>query len=139
VKRKHKKRINRAKELRKLKKLGWKLMSIAVRLKEKRCIICGSTKDLQAGHCNHVGRLHGGHLLDYSFINIHSECKICNFNQDLGRGVEHKFGEIINERYGKGTVEELKRQARQTCILTSEWLENKIVELKEIIQKESTQ
>lgn len=51
VKKKKNKKINKSELIRKLKKQNFDLWSQCVRLRDKKCIVCGSTETLQAHHC----------------------------------------------------------------------------------------
>lgn len=54
-----------------LKEKAWRIFSKWVRNRDKRCITCGSTNQLQAGHFWHG-------VLDFDEMNINAQCVKCN-------------------------------------------------------------
>lgn len=54
-----------------LRKKAWTIFSKWVRNRDKRCVTCGSTNSLQAGHF-----FHG--VLDFDEVNINAQCARCN-------------------------------------------------------------
>ena len=68
-----KRRINDLKPIGKpsLKKKAWNVFSKWIRNRDKRCVTCGSTNHLQAGHFWH-------NCLDFCEININAQCTQCN-------------------------------------------------------------
>ena len=110
-----------------LKKTAWKLMSEYTRRKVcdwreiGRCITCGTSihwKEANAGHFIHRD------CLDFDFRNINFQCVRCN---------KYLGGNLVNytlwmlDKYGKKTVEELKKISNQPRYFT-------VRELKEIIE-----
>lgn len=53
------------------RKRAWKAFSRWVIDRDKRCITCGSTHNLQAGHFHHA-------VLDFDEINVNAQCARCN-------------------------------------------------------------
>lgn len=95
----------------------WKIQSKYIREKEKKCITCGSTKDLQAGHFVH------GDSLDFDERNIHCQCLFCNYYQS-GNLIE--YTKKMLEMYGMEVIEELQQKKREIFKPTQEWLEKRI-------------
>lgn len=54
-----------------IKRKAWDIFSKFIRNRDKRCVCCGSTYQLQAGHFWHG-------VLDFDEININTQCKRCN-------------------------------------------------------------
>lgn len=54
-----------------LKKTAWNVFSKWIRNRDKRCVTCGSTNSLQAGHFYH-------NCLDFDEENINAQCAQCN-------------------------------------------------------------
>lgn len=54
-----------------LHKKAWKTFSLWIRNRDKRCVTCGSTSTLQAGHFWHG-------CLDFDEMNINAQCSHCN-------------------------------------------------------------
>lgn len=59
------------KKILRLKDKAWKVFSLYIRNRDKRCITCGSTNSLQAGHFFH-------NVLDFDPENIFAQCARCN-------------------------------------------------------------
>ena len=54
-----------------LKRKAWEIFSKWIRNRDKRCVTCGSTNQLQAGHFWHG-------VLDFDEMNINAQCVKCN-------------------------------------------------------------
>lgn len=54
-----------------LSRKAWETFSKWVRNRDKRCVCCGSTNQLQAGHFWHG-------VLDFDEMNVNAQCKQCN-------------------------------------------------------------
>jgi hypothetical protein len=54
-----------------IKAKAWNTFSQWIRKRDKRCVTCGSTNQLQAGHFYHG-------VLDFDEENINAQCKQCN-------------------------------------------------------------
>lgn len=50
---------------------AWKVFSLWIRNRDKRCVTCGSTSTLQAGHFWHA-------VMDFDERNINAQCSACN-------------------------------------------------------------
>lgn len=82
-----------------------RVFSIWIRKRDRNCITCGSIKQLQCGHF--VSRRFFATRWDEK--NCAAQCVSCNvFNQ----GVQHKFGQEIDKKYGAGTADKLWIQSR---------------------------
>lgn len=93
-----------------------KTVSKIVRLRDKRCVICGSTNQLQCSHLIKRGRLSTRFDLD----NCNANCNGCNLRHNnypefytewwLNKHGQEKYTELINRSQGiwKPTIPELK-------------------------------
>lgn len=72
------------------------------------CFTCGVKKhwkEQQAGHFQ--SRSH--HSTRWDEVNVQVQCIKCNM---FRQGEQYKFGLYLDERYGKGTAEELEQRAK---------------------------
>ena len=72
------------------------------------CFTCGVKKhwkEHQAGHFQ--SRSH--HSTRWDEVNVQVQCVKCNM---FRQGEQYKFGLYLDERYGKGTAEELEQRAK---------------------------
>jgi hypothetical protein len=72
------------------------------------CFTCGVKKhwkEQQAGHFQ--SRSH--HSTRWDEVNVQVQCVKCNM---FRQGEQYKFGLYLDERYGKGTAEELENRAK---------------------------
>lgn len=54
-----------------LRDKAWDTFSLWIRNRDKRCVTCGSSQNLQAGHFWH-------NVLDFDEENINAQCRRCN-------------------------------------------------------------
>jgi 5-methylcytosine-specific restriction endonuclease McrA len=109
-----------------LHKKAWKLMSLYVRKRDGRCVTCGSTSNLQAGHF-----FHGA--LDFDFQNISTQCSGCN---KYKHGNLIKYAIYLQKKYGYDIVEELERKSNIVHKHTIEELEAIINNLNYLLKGE---
>lgn len=83
-----------------LKRKAWDLFSKWIRQRDKRCVTCGSTNDLQAGHFWHG-------VLDLDEMNINAQCKKCNTH--LSGNLGHYSMYLIN-KYGLDKFKDLEQR-----------------------------
>ncbi len=57
--------------IKRMKDRAWNTFSLWIRNRDKRCVTCGSTEGLQAGHFWH-------NILDFDEENINAQCSRCN-------------------------------------------------------------
>ena len=81
-----------------LHKKAWDIFSLWIRNRDKKCITCGSTKALQAGHFWHA-------CLDFDEININAQCRGCNH---FRHGNLAKYSTYLIEKYGIGAFNNLQ-------------------------------
>lgn len=135
-KKKKVKKINKAKLIKKLKKQNFELWSQCVRLRDKKCIVCGSTENLQAHHCFVRAAL----SLRTRFIleNGVTLCYYCHLVQ-IHRNGEKRFFEkyikILDEKIPKEKQEEIYKITENKKPITFEELQNINIYLKEYLQK----
>lgn len=101
---------------------------IKLRDKKKGCITCGSTQNIQCGHF--MSRRYNSTRYDEK--NCAGQCAKCNL---WGHGEQYKFGQAIDERYGKGTADILKLRAQLLKKWTIQELQEKIEYYKNEIKK----
>jgi hypothetical protein len=73
-----------------------------------KCFTCGVDKhwkEQQAGHFQ--SRSH--HSTRWDEVNVQVQCVKCNM---FRQGEQYKFGLYLDERFGKGTAEELEQRAK---------------------------
>lgn len=83
-----------------LHKKAWAVFSKWVRERDKRCVTCGSTNGLQAGHFWH-------NCLDFDEININAQCSQCNHYMS---GNLAPYSVYLIRKYGKEAFEELEKR-----------------------------
>lgn len=107
--------------MRLLKKKAWTVFSLWIRNRDKHCVTCGSTQNLQAGHFIHRD------CLDFDERNIHAQCSRCN---KFLSGNLIQYAMFMEEKYGRGIIQELDQLSKQIRKFRRE-------ELEEIISKYS--
>jgi len=122
-----KKKLSQKTLRKQLQAKAWSLMSKYVRLRDGKCITCGSTTTLQAGHF-----LHG--KLDFDFQNIHAQCSRCNkwLNGNLA-----KYATFLVREYGYDILDELERKSKEIFKPTPEDYEAIISNLNYLLDSEA--
>lgn len=130
-----KKKVNKAKLVRKLKKQNFDLWSKCVRLRDKRCIVCGSTEKLQAHHC--FVRAAASLRTRFMTINGVCVCYRCHLVQ-IHRNGEKRFFEkyikILDEKIPKEKQEEVYKISQNKDPVSLEELQNINENLKKELQ-----
>lgn len=85
------------------KKKAWTEFSKYIRNRDKRCITCGSTTSLQAGHYIH-------NRLDFNEVNISAQCSGCNLYKS---GNLTQYALYLEATYGKGILQKLDTLAKR--------------------------
>lgn len=118
---KKKKAIRRVRKtpLARLKREADKLMSQFIIARDKKCVICGSIKQLNNGHlisrrCNSVR---------WDDINCNCQCYPCNF---LHTHRPEKYTAWFLDWYGKSVYKDLVDRSRKLIKVNREYLEKKI-------------
>ena len=111
------------KSISKLKKDADKIFSLWIRARDKRCVTCGSTKNLQNGH--YISRSHSS--TRYLEKNNNCQCLVCNI---FMKGNYPAYTIYLMRKYGNGIIKELERKGRETKQFTPS-------ELEKIIKKYS--
>lgn len=81
-----------------LKRKAWDTFSKFIRQRDGKCVTCGSTNQLQAGHFWHG-------VLDFDEMNINAQCKKCNVWLSGNLAV---YSTYLLEKYGLEKFEDLK-------------------------------
>ena len=85
-------------KLKRLKDKAWNTFSLFIRKRDKRCVTCGSTKSLQAGHYWHA-------VLDFDEMNINAQCAGCNHFKSGNLAV---YASYLIVKYGSKKFKELE-------------------------------
>lgn len=83
-----------------LHRKAWDTFSKWIRERDKRCVTCGSTNQLQAGHFWHA-------VLDFDEININAQCKQCNHFKS---GNLAPYSAYLIAKYGIETFQDLEKR-----------------------------
>jgi hypothetical protein len=119
-----KKKAGNESEIKKLHKKAWSLMSIYIRLRDRKCVTCGRVINLQAGHF-----IHG--KLDFDERNINAQCRRCNFFKS---GNLADYAVYLEEKFGFGIIQDLQGDATMIVKHTVEELSYTILALTEKIE-----
>lgn len=106
-----------------LHKKAWETFSKWVRNRDKKCVTCGSIKNLQAGHYFHA-------ILDFDEININAQCSACN---KWRQGNLTKYAVYLVNKYGIEVYSQLV--ARHYLAMRGE--KKTVDEYQELIKKYS--
>ena len=92
----------------------WKFFSLFIRLRDSKdgfgnCCTCNKRIHYKEAHAGHfISRRH--QATKFNEKNVALQCAYCNlFNQ----GEQYKFAKYLDERYGKGTAEELLNESKK--------------------------
>ena len=96
-----------------LKKKTWNVFSKWIRNRDKKCITCGSTSSLQAGHFWHG-------VLDFDEMNINTQCAGCNHFKSGNLAV---YSTYLIRKYGIKKFKQL--DLRHTRALAGEYKTDK--------------
>lgn len=125
-KKKTKKRMNRVKKtpIGTLKRKADKLMSQYIIARDKKCVICGSTKQLNNGHlisrrCNSVR---------WDDVNCNCQCYPCNF---LHTHRPERYTQWFIKNYGSLMYEDLVDRSKRLVKVNREYLEDIISFIQE--------
>src|SRR3990167_10263026 len=109
------------KSISKLKKKADKVFSLWIRARDKRCVSCGSDRNLQNGH--YISRSHNA--TRYNEKNNNCQCLTCNI---FKKGNYPAYTLYLMRKYGNGIIKELEKIGRETKQFTP-------AELERIIKK----
>lgn len=124
-------------ELQKLDAKLWEIFSEYIRRKYAdsngivRCFTCGDWKEWKYMDCGHgISRRH----LSTKFheMNNHPQCKKCNI---LNSGEQYEYMLKVDEKYGKGTADMLRRMSKQPSFFKRYDYEVKIKEYTEKLKQ----
>jgi len=111
-----------------LKKKADAIFSIYIRLRDKKCITCGSTENLQCGHFQ--SRKHNA--TRYDPYNCQAQCVRCNM---FNWGEQYEFGKQLDKKYGDGMAESLKKKAQEIHKFTTYELQDIIDTYKKEVEE----
>src|SRR3990167_2821363 len=97
--------MKRKKTISQLKKLADNVFSKWIRNRDRRCVTCGSTKNLKCGHF----KSRAFNLTRYRENNCHAQCVACNIFRN---GNMPLYAEFLERKYGQGIIQELNSVAR---------------------------
>jgi hypothetical protein len=103
----------------KLKKQLDQIFSLYIRKRDKKCITCGSTKNLQCGHFHSRTHL----STRWSEINCNTQCVGCNVFKS---GNMAEYAHALQERYGQNILQKLYKEKEKIVKLTPDWYIEKI-------------
>lgn len=83
-----------------LHRKAWDIFSKWVRERDKMCVTCGSTGNLEAGHFWHG-------VLDFDEQNINAQCKSCNHFKS---GNLAPYSVYLIRKYGQKAFEDLEKR-----------------------------
>src|SRR3990167_2512444 len=87
-----------------------------IRARDKKCVTCGATTNLQAGHYMSRVYLATRHSED----NVFAQCVGCNVFKN---GNMPAYTAFLEEKFGFGIVQHLQSRARKIIKLTPQWYE----------------
>lgn len=102
-----------------LKKEADRVFSLFIRNRDKRCVLCGSDKQLQNGHF--VSR--GINILRYDTRNCNTCCAVCNIWKN-GNMVE--YSAFMRRKHGPDIIETLLKEKQKLHQFTRQELESVI-------------
>ncbi len=117
--------MKKPKSVKQLKKILDKVFSIYIRNRDKYCICCGSTTNLQAGH--YFSRSYTN--LRYDIVNVNAQCVACNV---FKKGNIAVYTIRIIDKWGNTELKRLQENYRKEKRFTQK-------ELLKLIQKYGTQ
>jgi len=111
---KKKKKVPKQVILRRLKKKGDKYWSLYIRARDGKCLICGSTKSLQAHHAlvrkkvSNQTRFHKNNGCTLCYI-----CHLIEIHGNATKTILEKYLEVLNSLYTKEQQEEVVRKSKE--------------------------
>ena len=135
-KKKKVKKVNKAKLIKKLKKQNFELWSQCVRLRDKKCIICGSTETLQAHHCLVRAALSlRTRFIPENGVTLCYRCHLIEIHKNGEKRFMENYIRILDEKIPKEKQDEIYKLAENKEEITLEDLQNTNIRLKEYLQK----
>lgn len=99
------------------------LVSKIVRERDKRCVVCGSIDNLQAGHLF----TRTVYATRWDLINVNTQCAGCNFRHN---GDAYPYIQWFTRRFGEEALEMLHQKHRTITKIKDYELEELLEELK---------
>jgi hypothetical protein len=97
----------------------WSLQSEMVRLRDKKCVECGTTEHLTQGHVV-SSRFPSTR---YDWMNVHAQCRGCNLRHSKPL-YSHLYDVWFVKKYGSDAFDDLSQRAKKIHKLSIEELEN---------------
>lgn len=134
-KKKKVKKINKAKLIKKLKKQNFELWSQCVRLRDKKCIICGSTETLQAHHCLVRAALSlRTRFMTLNGVCVCYKCHLVQIHRNGEKRFFEKYIKILDEKIPKEKQEEIYKISQNKDPVSLEDLQHINENLKKELQ-----
>lgn len=134
-KKKKVKKVNKAKLIKKLKKQNFELWSQCVRLRDKKCIICGSTETLQAHHCLVRAALSlRTRFMTLNGVCVCYKCHLVQIHRNGEKRFFEKYIKILDEKIPKEKQEEIYKISQNKDPVSLEELQNINENLKKELQ-----
>lgn len=134
-KKKKVKKVNKAKLIKKLKKQNFELWSQCVRLRDKKCIICGSTETLQAHHCLVRAALSlRTRFMTLNGVCVCYKCHLVQIHRNGEKRFFEKYIKILDEKIPKEKQEEIYKISENKDPVSLEELQNINENLKKELQ-----
>ena len=129
-------KVNKSKLIKKLKKQNFELWSQCVRLRDKKCIVCGSTENLQAHHCFVRAALSlRTRFIPENGVTLCYRCHLIEIHKNGEKRFMENYIRILDEKIPKEKQEEIYKLAENKEEITLEDLQNTNIHLKECLQK----
>lgn len=129
------KKVNKAKLIKKLKKQNFELWSQCVRLRDKKCIICGSTETLQAHHCLVRAALSlRTRFMTLNGVCVCYKCHLVQIHRNGEKRFFEKYIKILDEKIPKEKQEEIYKISQNKDPVSLEELQNINENLKKELQ-----
>ena len=128
-------KVNKAKLIKKLKKQNFELWSQCVRLRDKKCIVCGSTENLQAHHCFVRAALSlRTRFMTLNGVCVCYKCHLVQIHRNGEKRFFEKYIKILDEKIPKQKQEEIYKISQNKDPVSLEELQNINENLKKELQ-----
>lgn len=106
------------------------VVSLIVRLRDKRCVVCGSKEDLTCGHLITRSK----YKVRWNLKNCHAQCRGCNLSHEYN---PHPFTQWFISVFGFQDYKDLIRESNNDGYRFSDFeLKQLLLKLDEIYEKE---
>lgn len=90
-----------------------------IRLRDRRCVLCGSVQNLQ---CSHLFTKAQSNAVRWDARNAHTLCAACHYRHHTRP--DYAFYEWTKKRIGEQDVEEIRASSKQTTDWTPEHVQS---------------